>query len=143
MLYTLVPIKCLEPLTFGADYVAIEDSAGEAWKKGLQALHPRLLPQLKESALLAEEESEFCVAGGVFDYPRGQEFVIDGTEFVLSHCAESFIQFLMEPEQCLQVVEGHREALANLNVTEADRSNFATLCSWWEQGNYALFLQHM
>lgn len=143
MLFTLVPIICLEPLTFGAEFIAIDDAAGEAWKKSLQQLNPRWIPQLKESALLAEEDSEFCVAGGVFDYQRGQELVFDGQELVLSHCAEHFVNFLMEPEQCLQVAAEHRDWLATHNVTEENKRHFATLCSWWERGYRVLFLQHM
>jgi len=143
MLYTLVPIIRLEPLTLGADHIALDDAAGEAWKKSLQAIHPRWLPQLKESALLAEEDSAFCVAGGVFDYQRGQELVFDGEEFTLSHCAEHFVNFLMEPDQCLQLVAEHRDLLANHNGTAEQQAHLATLCSWWEQGYRVMFLQHM
>ncbi|MGZ4032108.1 MAG: hypothetical protein ACXVDJ_07240, partial [Tumebacillaceae bacterium] len=75
MLYTIVPILQEQPLTIGKEYLPLDGGEGEAWKKAIQAIHPRLLPQLKESALIEEEESAFCVAGGIFEYERGQELV--------------------------------------------------------------------
>jgi hypothetical protein len=142
MSYTIVPILHDEPLTFSAEYLPLEGAEGEAWKKAIQALHPRLLPQLKENALLEEEESAFCVAGGIFDYERGQELVIDGVQYTLSHCAEHFMDFLMSPAQCLQVVAENRPAIASVNVTDEQQARFALLSSWWERGYRVLLLQH-
>jgi hypothetical protein len=142
MSYTIVPILHDDPLTFGAEHLALEGAEGEAWKKAMQALHPRLLPQLKESALIEEEESAFCVAGGIFDYERGQELVIDGVQYTLSHCAEHFMDFLMMPEQCLHVVAEYTQKIASVNVTDEEQARFALLCSWWERGYRVLLIQH-
>lgn len=133
--FTAVPVVREEPLTFGADYLALDDAEAAAWKEMVQALHPRLLPQLKESALIEEEESEFCVLGGLFEYERGKELVIDGTNLRLSHCAEHFLDFLMPAEECLETVE-------NKNVHEEGRARMSTLLSWWERGYRVLILQH-
>lgn len=142
MRYTVVPIIHDEPLTFGAQHLPLDGADGEQWKKAVQSLHPRLLPSLKENALLSEEESEFCVAGGIFDYERGRELVIDGTELRLSHCAENFFDFLMSPEDCLRVLAERVEHVPEINSTEAHRERLAMLTSWWEQGFRVLMLQH-
>ncbi|MGZ4164919.1 MAG: hypothetical protein ACXVDB_09325 [Tumebacillaceae bacterium] len=142
MLYTIVPILQEQPLTIGKEYLPLDGGEGEAWKKAIQAIHPRLLPQLKESALIEEEESAFCVAGGIFEYERGQELVIDGVQYTLSHCAEHFMDFLMDPAQCLQVVQEHRSAFASATVTDEQQARLALVCSWWESGYRVLLLQH-
>ncbi|MBL0386128.1 hypothetical protein JJB07_05620 [Tumebacillus sp. ITR2] len=142
MKYTVLPITSLDPITFGAEYLALDDAASETWKKNIQALHPKLLPQLKENSLLAEEDSPFCVAGGVFDYERGRELVFDGERFVLSHCAEHFLDFLQPSADCLQIVEEKADSFEKCNSTEEDRARFVILKNWWQQGYHAFILQH-
>lgn len=143
MLFTIVPVISLEPAKLGAEFLPLDAAEGEAWKKALQAANPRLLPQVKESALLSEEESEFCVAGGVFDYQRGQELLFDGEHYRLSHCAEHFLDFLQPPEACLQWVQEHGEVLARLNDTEERRARFAKVSEWWQNGYQVLVLHHV
>lgn len=142
MSYTAVPILRDEPLTFGSEHLALDGAEGEAFKKAMQSLHPRLLPQLKESALLSEEDSAFCVAGGIFDYRRGQELVFDGAHYRMSHCAENFFDFLLTPQECLQILEDSRGSFANLLEGEKATGRLAVLISWWEQGHRVLLLQH-
>lgn len=139
---TVVVVAQGERVTFGGASLALDDAAGLAWRKAVQSLHPRLLPNLKESALIEEEDSAFCVAGGVFEYERGQELVIDGEELKLSHCAEHFLDFLLPPGECLQIVEEKRAELANVTGTEIDRERWEQLVAWWEQGLQVLVLQH-
>ena len=140
--YTMVPIVQDEPLTFGAEQVPLDGAEAEAWRKGVQALHPRLLPNLKESALLSEEDSEFCVAGGIYEFQRGQELQMDGEQFILSHCAEHFVDFLLSPAQCLELV-GEKEAeVAALLTTEQRRQWWNALVSWWSKGCRVLLIQH-
>ena len=142
MSYTAVPIIGEEPLTFGGEHLALDGAEGEAFKKAVQSLHPRLLPQLKENALLSEEESAYCVAGGIFDYQRGKELVFDGEDYRLSHCAEHFVDFLLSSEECLRIVEEKRGSLANLLSGEKATGRLAVLISWWERGHRVLLLQH-
>ncbi|MFD2169556.1 hypothetical protein [Tumebacillus lipolyticus] len=140
--YTVVPILQEQPLILSEEHLALEGAEGEAWKKAMQSLHPRLLPSLKESALLSEEESEFCVAGGIFDYERGKELVIDGVELQLSHCAEHFLDFLMSAEDCLSVLAERQEMLAPLTASEEQRARLDRLTEWWQRGDRVLLLQH-
>ncbi|ASS74420.1 hypothetical protein CIG75_05075 [Tumebacillus algifaecis] len=142
MHYTVVPIIQDEPLTLGAEHLPLDGSEGERWKKAIQSLHPRLLPSLKENALLSEEDSEFCVAGGIFDYERGRELVFDGTELRLSHCAENFFDFLMAPVDCLHVLAERQEQCAEIESSADNRARLAVLTAWWEQGYRVLMLQH-
>lgn len=143
MSYTAVSIISDEPVTFGSEHLALDGAEGEAFKKAIQSLHPRLLPQLKESALLSEEDSAFCVAGGIFDYQRGQELVFDGADYRLSHCAENFFDFLLSPQECLQILEETQGSLANLLDGEQATGRLAVLTSWWEQGRRVLLLHHL
>jgi hypothetical protein len=142
MHYTIVPIIRDAPLTLGDNHLPLDGTEGEAWKKAIQALHPRLLPQLKESALLSEEESAFCVSGGIFDYERGKELVIDGTELRLSHCAENFLDVLMSPEECLQVIKVRSAELAAACQTDEQASRLQTLTNWWQNGWRVLIFKH-
>jgi hypothetical protein len=142
MRFTAVSIISEEPLTFGAEHLPLDGAEDVEWKKRVQAVHPRLLPQLKDSALIEEEESEFCVAGGVFEYVRGQELTLDGEQLRLSHCAEHFLDILLSSEQCLQIIEENAGELKNLNMEKEHTESWATLCSWWERGWRVLLLQH-
>ncbi|KEO84517.1 hypothetical protein [Tumebacillus flagellatus] len=142
MKYTIVPIVSLDPVTFGAEHIALDDAEGEAWKKSIQTLHPKLLPQIKESALLEEADSAFCAGGGVFDYKRGQELVFDGVEFVLSHCAGHFLDFLQPSEECLKIVEEKADSFEKCNSAERERERWAILLKWWERGYPVFVLQH-
>ncbi|PWK13770.1 hypothetical protein [Tumebacillus permanentifrigoris] len=142
MNYTIVPILTREPLTLGAEFLALDGAEGEAWKKAIQALHPTLLPQLKESALVEEEESAFCTAGGLFEYQRGQELVLDGQHLALSHCAEHFLDFLLSSEHCLEIMEEKAHSFEKSISAVEQQERFSTLMRWWEKGYSVFVLQH-
>jgi len=140
--YTMVPIVQDDPLTFGAAHVPLDGAEADAWRKAVQSLHPRLLPNLKENALLSEEDSEFCMAGGIFEYQRGQELQIDGVQYLLSHCAEHFVDFLLPPPQCLQIAIDKQTELAAINGTEQRQQWWDALVAWWSSGYPVLLIQH-
>ncbi|MGB8956877.1 MAG: hypothetical protein WCC10_15990 [Tumebacillaceae bacterium] len=140
--YTMVPIVQGDPLTFGAEHVPLDGAEADAWRKAVQALHPRLLPNLKESALLSEEDSEFCVMGGIFEYQRGQELQMDSVQYLLSHCAEHFVDFLLPPPQCLQITNDKQAELAMINGTAERQQWWDALVAWWSSGYRVLLIQH-
>ncbi|HEU4963340.1 MAG TPA: hypothetical protein VFV52_05695 [Bacilli bacterium] len=142
MRYTILPVISRDPVTFGAEYLPLDDAEGEAWKQAMQKVHPRLLPQVKESALVAEEESEFCLAGGIFEYVRGQELVLDGVEYTLSHCGEHFLDALQTSAQCLALVREQEGVVAAIQDTEQRQERLAQLLDWWQRGFDVMLLQH-
>ncbi|MBD0379149.1 hypothetical protein [Paenibacillus sedimenti] len=103
--YWLTPIIHKFPLQFGADRVCCEPLHElDSFREAAHKLHPRLLPMFKASLLLSDDE-ELCGSELIeLDLSDVYEIVFDGRPYHLSHCAEAFLDRILNPQEVLQLV---------------------------------------
>ncbi|MFD0692777.1 hypothetical protein ACFQZT_01590 [Paenibacillus sp. GCM10027628] len=103
--YWLTPIVNREPLRFGADRICCDPlEVLDHFRDTAHMLHPRLLPMFKSNLLLSDDE-ELCGSEFIeLDLSEADDVVFDGNPYYLSHCAEAFLDRLLNVPEVLQMV---------------------------------------
>ncbi|MDR6551349.1 hypothetical protein [Paenibacillus qinlingensis] len=104
-LYWITPILSYSPLVLGAERIMCQpDAEFEAFRQLAGRQHPRLLAMFKSSLLLSDEE-EMCGSELVeLDLTHEGDIVFDGEPFHLSHCAEAFLDRLLNKRETKALV---------------------------------------
>ncbi|MDB5052297.1 MAG: hypothetical protein JWM44_347 [Bacilli bacterium] len=101
--FWLTPLMSIEPLVLGAERFKCEPELELAeLRQKLDAVHPWLLPLFKANLLLADEETESCGNDNeelTLSLAEAEDIVFDGQPFVLSHCADNFLERILTIEQ--------------------------------------------
>ncbi|UJF35110.1 hypothetical protein [Paenibacillus hexagrammi] len=104
--YWLTPVKLKEPVTIGADRICciqLEELEDFRHKASLQ--HARLLPLFKADLLLSDDED---ACGSEWEALKLSEegcIVFDGNLLTLSHCAEAFLDRMLDTKVTQSLVE--------------------------------------
>jgi hypothetical protein len=103
--YWLTPIVSYSPLVLGADRIDCTPLTElEAFRGIANGRHPRLLSLFKSSLLLSDDE-EICGSELVeLDLSPSEDIVFNGNPFHLSHCAEAFLDRLLQRQEALNLV---------------------------------------
>jgi hypothetical protein len=129
--YWLTPITRSEPVTLGAERVALSAAEGEALRSQWAKTHPWLLPSFKLALLCSDdEEDEACgISGGELSLHTEGDIALEGLNN-LSHCGCAFIDRLLSPSQALTMTDG----LPSSNTMEKVRN-------WWRAGFPVMLLK--
>jgi hypothetical protein len=101
--FWLTPLISKEPLILGAARIKCLPVAElNAFRQTLDAIHSWLLPLFKANLLLGDDLDDAC---GIDDeeltlsLAEAEDIVFDGQPYVLSHCADNFLERLLTVEQ--------------------------------------------
>jgi hypothetical protein len=104
--FWLTPVMSKEPLILGAGRLkCLPVDELVFFRQALDAVHPWLLPLFKANLLLSDGLDDSCGIDGeelTLSLAEAEDIVFDGEPFVLSHCAEHFLERLLKIEQTQQ-----------------------------------------
>jgi hypothetical protein len=113
--FWLTPVVSKEPLILGAERLKCLPVAELAlFRQAMDAVHPWLLPLFKANLLLSEGLDDSCGLDSdelTLSLAEAEDIVFDGKPYVLSHCADNFLERLLKIEQ------------TQLGLAEADAAN--------------------
>lgn len=104
--YWLTPILRYSPLVLGSErMICLPDADFEAFRQLAGNQHPRLLSMFKSSLLLSDEE-DVCGSDLVeIDLTHESDIVFNGKPYHLSHCAEAFLDRLLNRREAMAMVK--------------------------------------
>lgn len=130
--YWLTPILSYSPLVLGAARICVpNDAEFEAFRQMAGKQHPRLLAMFKSSLLLSDDEEVCGSELAELDLTHEEDIVFDGEPFHLSHCAEAFLDRLLNRPE----TKGMVRALASewKEREEASNSGISVWTKQWLQ----------
>jgi hypothetical protein len=104
--FWLTPVMSKEPLILGADRLKclpVDELA--LFRQAMDTVHPWLLPLFKANLLLSDGLDDGCGIDGeelTLSLAEAEDIVFDGEPFILSHCADHFLERLLKIEQTQQ-----------------------------------------
>jgi hypothetical protein len=107
--FWLTPVVSKEPLILGADRLKCLPVAELAlFRQAMDVVHPWLLPLFKANLLLSDGIDDTCGIDDVeltLSLAEAEDIVFDGNPYVLSHCADNFLERLLKIEQTQRGLE--------------------------------------
>lgn len=135
--YWLTPIMGYSPLVLGAHRLDCKPLPElEAFRELVKAKHPRLLLMFKSSLLFSDDE-EICGSElAELDLSWSGDIVFDGDPFLLSHCAEAFLDRLEKRREVLNQVS----SLVEDSILDAQQTDWANQWLRWLESGYDVIL---
>jgi hypothetical protein len=128
--FWLTPVVNKEPLILGAERLKCSPVAElTLFRQAMDAVHPWLLPLFKANLLLSDGLDDSCGMDGdelTLSLAEAEDIVFDGKPYLLSHCADHFLERLLKIEH------------TQLGLVEAGAANKAL----WT-ASQQLWLEHM
>jgi hypothetical protein len=149
--FWLTPVTIAPFVVLGDERTKVAGAAWEAFRRRLNAVHPRLLPLFKARLLPGDsggQLGEADEAGGAgtgascgaaahaLELGVPGAIAFDGTLFTLSHCGEAFFARLLLPREALWLAE----PLAGGALTGQERGWLDAMCRWWRQERFVILL---
>jgi hypothetical protein len=104
--FWLTPVMSKEPLILGADRLKCLPVEEMAWfRQAMDTVHPWLLPLFKANFLLSDGLDDSCGIDEeelTLSLAEAEDIVFDGEPYLLSHCADHFLERLLKVDQTLQ-----------------------------------------
>jgi hypothetical protein len=101
--FWLTPLISKDPLILGADRLKCLPLAElTLFRQAMDAVHPWLLPIFKANLLLNDGLDDNCGIDGeelTLSLAEAEDIVFDGSPYILSHCADNFLERLLKIEQ--------------------------------------------
>jgi hypothetical protein len=101
--FWLTPVLSKEPLILGAERLKCLPVAElTLFRQAMDAVHPWLLPLFKANLLLSDSLDDSCGMDDdelTLSLAEAEDIVFDGKPYVLSHCADNFLERLLKIEQ--------------------------------------------
>jgi hypothetical protein len=101
--FWLTPVISKEPLILGAERLKCLPVAELAlFRQAMDAVHPWLLPLFKANLLLSDGMDDSCGIDGeelTLSLAEAEDIVFDGEPYILSLCADHFLERLLKIEQ--------------------------------------------
>ncbi len=131
--FWLTPIISKKPLALGAERIKCEPLVEITnFRQKLDMTHAWLLPLFKANLLLADDNTEVCGNDNeelTLSLAAAEDIVFDGLPYVLSHCAENFLERLLTIEQTLQGLDDAGAAFDEL-WSPVQRGWLAFMLKW-------------
>jgi hypothetical protein len=133
--YWLTPIVGESPLHLGKERILCKPLVElDAFREAMRTLHPRLLPMFKASLLLSDDEDHCGSEVIKLDLSTNSELCFDGNPYYLSHCAEAFLDRLLEPDVAALLLAQSGESCKMAEWTQLQLSWRECFTKWLEQG---------
>jgi hypothetical protein len=101
--FWLTPVISKDPLILGAERLKCLPVAELAlFRQAMDAVHPWLLPLFKANLLLSDGLDDSCGIDGeelTLSLAEAEDIVFDGEPYILSNCADHFLERLLKIEQ--------------------------------------------
>ncbi|WJH33062.1 hypothetical protein N6H14_23100 [Paenibacillus sp. CC-CFT747] len=138
--YWLTPADTTGFLVLEKDRFACEPVEEVApFREKLTSIHPRLLMLFKAGTLLSDEEPSVCGSAGLeLQWDNGKPIEFDGSSYVLSSCAEAFLDRLPSVEE---VRAGLDQALLRTGWTPIQQMWLASMKEWTASGRRVLLIK--
>jgi hypothetical protein len=104
--FWLTPVMSKEPLILGADRLkCLPVDELTLFRRSMDTVHPWLLPLFKANLLLSDGMDDSCGIDGeelTLSLAEAEDIVFNGEPFILSLCADHFLERLLKIEQTQQ-----------------------------------------